>query len=108
MVTLHLLGDAGRCGGIGEVGTRSRRSGEFFGEREQPLLAPRHEDQLHVGLAGEATCRCLADSARRAGDQCDVGHGWTYPDTVLLKRCSASGTKIASIASDQITIASSP
>ncbi len=103
------LGDLQRLAGVGEVGwgnERPRRT-QFLGEREQSLLAPRDQDQLHVGLAGEATRGRLADSARRAGDQSDVGHGRDYADTVLLKRCSASGTKIASIANDQITIASS-
>jgi len=35
---------------------------EFVGERGEAILAPRDEDQLHVGLAGEATRNRLADA----------------------------------------------
>ena len=63
--------DPRRRVGVGEVGGDDRRATELGGQRAQPLLAPRDEDELAAGLAGEAAGRGLADPAGGSGDERD-------------------------------------
>jgi hypothetical protein len=59
----------------GEVGGRAW---ERLGQRPEPVLAARDEDQAGAGLTGETASRGLPDSARGARDQGDrtanLGH----------------------------------
>jgi hypothetical protein len=67
--------DLGGRVGVGEIGgDPRRRNGQRPGEAAQALLATRHEDQLRAGLASEAPGGCLADAARRSGNDGDERH----------------------------------
>ena len=70
MVLFDVGKDARGGVGLGEVdGEVGGPAGQRFGQGPQALLAPRDEDQLGAGLAGEPLRGRLADPAGGAGDE---------------------------------------
>ena len=65
---------------------RAARGGDLVGERGEPLLPPRHQNQL-MAVRGEDTRQRRADARRRAGDQRDRLHEASPP---CVAPCAAS------------------
>jgi hypothetical protein len=88
VLALHRLGHAPRRVVLEQVDGEDGRVAEFAGERAQALLTAGDEHYARAGLARQAACGGLADTARGAGDERD------HPRIMSKQRYSRRSTGI--------------